>query len=90
MERLDFPYWNKVQFDNLSFEWETKDDLFFIRLYTNNINILNKKIENNEKNSIKMHGLLDIADKIAENYYGGNEERAKKLSEDFMLKVNLL
>lgn len=89
---LTFPFWNKVDVDNLTIEIKNEDDKMFVKLYTNDVNVLNKKIEldNSEQVNVKLQRILDLVDKIGDAYYGENYDEFKKLSQEILQHVNLL
>jgi hypothetical protein len=89
---LTLPFWNKVDVDNLTIEIRYEDDRIFVSLLTNNVNVLNKKIEldNTEEVKVKLQRILDLASKISDNYYGKNYDEFKKLSQELLQQVNLL
>jgi len=90
----DFVFWNKVDEDKLTIEMKKDDKRIILRIYTNDVNILNKKIELNENSEktidIKIRRILDMVEKISNNRLGGNTEEYQKLSGELMQEIQKL
>jgi hypothetical protein len=90
----DFVFWNKVDEDKLTIEMKKDDKRIILRIYTNDVNILNKKIELNENSEkiidIKIRRILDMVEKISNNRLGGNTEEYQQLSGELMQEIQKL
>ena len=90
LKPLTIVYWNKVDVDNLTLEINRKDDKMFFRVYTNDVNVLNKKVEIDETLKIKIDRIFELANEVSDNYFGDNKEEFKKLSGELMQQIGVL
>jgi len=86
--QLKIKFWNKVEVSTLTIELieGKKTGNLFLRLYTNDVNIFNKKLELDEANVMKekMDTIFDMAEEINTLYLNEQYDEFKKLSNKLM------
>ena len=87
------PFWNKVDVDNLTIDINEQEDRWFVKLYTNGVNIINKKfeVENSaEEIKNKLDNILDLMEKIATAYHSENYDEFKGKSNELLETIKLM
>lgn len=92
---LKIPFWNKVNIGELTLELLEKENFLFLKVDTNGKNIINKKVDINDKvKTTELNNVWDMADKIVDEFYKGKENNNyddfKKQSDELIGKINLL
>lgn len=89
---LPIAFWNKVSDDTLTIDILKKNEKIIVRLYTNGINVLNKKIELDDVKEVhdKLYQMLDKAKEVDDLYHAENYEEFKKKSNELVNFVKLM
>lgn len=82
---IEIPFWNKVDVDNLTVELLENEDWYFLKVYTNKINIFNNKIEKTDEYlKEKFFNIIELAEEINEHYILEDYDKFKEKSNELM------
>jgi hypothetical protein len=93
---FETPFWNKVDEDKLTIEIQDENDKVFVKVYTNDINIMNKKIEVVDKPEVKdtLNKILDSAEQVKQEFLNAEETQDytefKNKSQKLMEEIKLI
>lgn len=85
--KLEIPFWNKVNVDRLTIEILEKENWFFLKVYTNDVNIYNEKMAiEEEENEIKetMLTIIELAEEVGKAHILEDWDLFKELSQELM------